>query len=577
MRKSIFLKIFCTYLLIVAILSSSILVFSFNTIRNHYIETLTHDLRNLGTSLLLKAAPLFKEKSFEELDVLVKRLGKDINTRITIINIEGVVVADSEKKPQSMENHRTRSEILQVLEGKVGTSLRFSTTVQEEMLYVALPIERSGNTVGVLRVSLYLKDINNLLGLLKTNIIYSALVIAFISLLGALIFTRSLSKPIRELTNASRKVASGDFNVRVFLKNRDELKELSDSFNYMTEQIRTLFTQLSLQKEQLNSIISSIQEGLFVCDKQGKIILCNESFKKIVQGSDAEGKYYWEVVREPQFGESIKKVSREKRNYIDEMLLHDKVFLCSITFLDSREEIVTLLYDITEMKNIEKIKKDFVVNVSHELRTPLTAIKGFVETLEEEDGEKNQHYVDIIKKHTDRLINIVKDLLALSQLEEKGTTLELEEVNLGNLIEQTFKIFEPRMREKHLKLDLNIESDIPPIKADSFKLEQALINLLDNAIKYTEHGTITLSLTHRDYQAVIKVTDTGIGIPDEHIPRIFERFYVVDKSHSRKLGGTGLGLSIVKHIVLLHNGTLDVKSIPGEGTTFSLTLPINPS
>jgi len=577
MRKSIFVKLFCAYLLVVALLSALILIFSFKTIRNHYIETLTNDLKNLGTSLLLKTTPLFEEKRFEELDGLVKRLGKDINTRITIIDAEGFVVADSEKNPKLMENHKTRPEIFQVLKGRVGTSLRFSSTIKEEMLYVALPIEKSGYTLGVLRVSLFLKDINRLLGSLKINIIYSALIIALISLLCALIFARSLSKPIRELSSASRKVASGDFNARVFLKRRDELKELADSFNYMTEQIRTLFTQLSHQKEELNSIISSIQEGLLVFDRNGKIVLSNESFKKFIQCSEIEGKFYWEALREPQFGELIKKVRKDKKNYVEELIVNDKVFLCSTTFLSTREEVVVILYDITEMKNVEKIKKDFVVNVSHELRTPLTAIKGFVETLEEGIDEKNRRYVDIIRRHTDRLINIVKDLLLLSQLEEKGTTLELEEVDLGNLIERILKIFEPRMREKNLKRELKIKDDLPLIKADSFKLEQALINLLDNAINYTERGIITISLKHRDHQVVIEVQDTGIGIPDEHIPRIFERFYVADKSRSKMLGGTGLGLSIVKHIVLLHNGAIDVKSTPGEGTTFSITLPINPS
>ena len=415
-------------------------------------------------------------------------------------------------------------------------------------------------------MSLFLKDINSLINSLKRNIFFSALIIALISLLGALIFSRSLSKPISELNAASHKVATGDFNVRVFLKNRDEIKELGDSFNYMVEKIRELFTELSLKKEQLNSIISSIQEGLLVFDKNGKIILSNDSFKKIIDESDIEGKYYWEAVRVPQFSDLIKKVTGGGRNYVaEELPLQDKCFICSVTFLESREETVVILYDITEMKNVEKIKKDFVVNVSHELRTPLTAIKGFVETLEESVEEENRNYVEIIKRNTDRLINIVEDLLVLSELEEKVTTLELEEVHLKEMIERILKIFEPRMKEKGLRLELQIEDAVPLIMADAFKLEQALINLIDNAVKYTEQGTIAISLKHLDNQVMIEIKDTGIGIPEEHIPRLFERFYVVDKSRSKRLGGTGLGLSIVKHIVLLHNGTLQVKSPPTQG------------
>ncbi len=576
MKKTIFTKVFCAFLLLIGLLSTVILLYSFNTIRSHYIDTLTNDLQHLAATLRLKVNPLFSKKHFDELDSLVKQLGKEINTRITVIDYEGVVVADSEKDPNMMENHKFRPEILQVLQGELGTSLRFSTTVKEEMLYVALPLEEKGKTTGVLRVSLFLRDINSLINSLKKNIFFSALIIALISLLGALIFSRSLSKPISELNAASHRLATGDFNVRVFLKNRDEIKELGDSFNYMVEKIKELFTELSLKKEQLNSIISSVQEGLLVFDKNGKIILSNESFKKIIRENAIEDKFYWEAVRVPQFADLIKKVTEEGKSYIaEELPLQDKFFICSVTFLESREETVVIFYDITEMKNVEKIKKDFVVNVSHELRTPLTAIKGFVETLEESVEEENKNFVEIIKRNTDRLINIVEDLLVLSELEEKGTSLELEDLQLKEMVERILTIFEHRIEEKGLTLVLHVENAIPPIMADAFKLEQALINLIDNAVKYTEKGTIALSLRHVDNKVMIEIKDTGIGIPEEHIPRIFERFYVVDKSRSKRLGGTGLGLSIVKHIVLLHNGTLQVKSSPSQGTTFSITLPTN--
>ena len=261
---------------------------------------------------------------------------------------------------------------------------------------------------------------------------------------------------------------------------------------------------------------------------------------------------------------------------VEELPLHDAIFLCSISYLPEREETVVILSDITAMKRVERMKKDFVVNVSHELRTPLTAIKGFVDTLEETVDGTNKHYVEIIKRHTDRLVNIVKDLLTLSELEERETVLALEDVNPEELIRRISLLFEPRMREKGLVWTWNIEPNISSIKADSFKLEQALINLIDNAIKYTERGTVTLSLKNRNGHIVIEMSDTGIGIPEEHLSRIFERFYVVDKSRSKRLGGTGLGLSIVKHIVLLHNGTIDVQSIPSHGTTFSICLPVNP-
>jgi len=577
MIKSLFGKLFAAYLLIVLFVSLFILFASFNAFRNYSLSIHTDDLQNLATVLLPRVTPLYVQGTYTQLDTLVKGLGPDINTRITIVNRDGVVVADSEKDPGLMENHRFRPEILQVLEGERGTSLRFSSTVKEEMLYVAMPIREQGTIQGVLRVSLFLADFNRHFSRVRNTVIYSAIGLSLMALFAAFLFSRSMARPIRELRFAARRLAAGDFTSQVIIRDKGEIQDLAQSFNYMIGEINKLFTRLADQRDQLNSIISSIQEGLLVFDRKGRITLCNQSFKKYMQGSSVKGKYYWEVVRIPRFTELIKKVQEDKVSYyVEELSLHDTCFLCSISYLAEREETVVILSDITAMKRVEAIKKDFVVNVSHELRTPLTAIKGFVETLEETVDEKNQHYVGIIKRHTERLVNIVEDLLTLSELEERETTLLLEDVNPEELLRSISLIFEPRMREKGLFWTWNIEPDIPNIKADSFKLEQALINLIDNAIKYTEQGAITLSLKHRDSRVVIEVSDTGIGISEEHLSRIFERFYVVDKSRSKKLGGTGLGLSIVKHIVLLHNGTIDVKSTPAHGTTFSISLPANP-
>ncbi|ODS33284.1 MAG: two-component sensor kinase [Candidatus Scalindua rubra] len=573
MKKSIFVKVFGGYLLIVLVILSITFFLSFRVIRHHYIDTLTGNLKNLCFTLKLKISPLLENNRIEELDTLIKKLGRQIETRITVISTEGVVFADSEKDPALMENHKNRLEVIQAIKDGFGTSLRYSTTVKEEMLYVAVPIEKDGKISGVLRASLFLKEINNLLYNLKMTIIKTAVIIVVILLLGAFVFSRNLSRPLKELSAASRKIAQGDFNTKVFLNNKDEIKELADSFNYMTDQIKTLFTQLSYQKEELNSIISSIKEGLCVLDNEGRITISNESFRKFVQNDSVKGKFYWEVLRKIKFDELINKVRDEKTSLVDEIEINSRTYLCSATFCSNKEEIVVTLHDITKIKNLEETKKDFVSNVSHELRTPLSAIKGFVETLEEGIDEKNKNYLDIIKRHTDRVINIVKDLLLLSQLEEKSSSLELEEVNLKSLIENILKIFDQSLREKNLVLKFNADDNLPLIKADPFKLEQVFINLIDNAINYTERGEIKIYLSQNDKAVITEIQDTGICIPREHLSRIFERFYVVDKSRSRKLGGTGLGLSIVKHIVLLHNGKIDVKNVPGTGTKFIVTLP----
>jgi two-component system phosphate regulon sensor histidine kinase PhoR len=273
------------------------------------------------------------------------------------------------------------------------------------------------------------------------------------------------------------------------------------------------------------------------------------------------------------------KEARSKQNSIvDELELNNRIFLYSATFCSNNKDIVVTLHDITKIKNLEKTKKDFATNVSHELRTPLTAIKGFVETLQEANNdEENVHYLDIISRHTDRVIRIVNDLLLLSKLEGTPDNLELEKVNLNILMENILKIFEQSLEEKNLALKFNTDNNLPIIQADPFKLEQVFINLIDNAIKYTERGEIVITLSRNNETVIIEIQDTGICIPQEHLSRIFERFYVVDSSRSRKLGGTGLGLSIVKHIVNLHNGKIDVKNIPGSGTNFIVTLPVGHS
>jgi len=576
MKNSIFVKIFGGYILIVIIILAITLPLSFRAVRHNHIDTLTANLKNLCFTLNLKISPLLENNQIEELDTLIKKLGEQINTRLTIINPEGVVFADSEKIPTLMENHKNRIEIIQAINDGLGTSLRYSASVKEEMLYVAMPIVVDGKVIGVLRASLFLELINNLLNDLKKNIIKIAAIIVVILLIGAFLFSRSFSKPINELGIASRKVAKGDFSTKVFLNSKNEIRELADSFNYMTDQINTLFTQLSLQKEELNSIISSIKEGLCVIDKEGVISISNESFRKIVQNNSVKGKLYKEVLDKTRFDKLIKEVRNEKKNIVDEIEMYNRTFLCSAASCSNKEDIVITLHDISKIKNLERTKKDFVSNVSHELRTPLTAIKGFVETLQDTDNiDENQHYLNIINRHTDRVIRIVNDLLLLSKLEGTTDSLECEKVNLNDLIENIVKIFEHRLNEKNLALKFNTDDNLPIINADPFKLEQVFINLIDNAIKYTEKGEVVVSLNHNSQMVIIEIQDTGICIPQEHLSRIFERFYVVDSSRSRKLGGTGLGLSIVKHIILLHNGKIEVKNIPGAGTNFIVTLPVN--
>ena len=573
MKRSFFSKIFIGYLLIIFALSSLILVLSLNTIREFYRDTFTDHLKTLAYTLNSEVAHLLDTGRANQLDEFIKTLGSKIHTRVTIIATDGTVLADSEQNIQLMENHSHRPEVVEALQGKTGKSIRFSSTANRDMLYVAVPLEKDGKFTGVIRTSLFLGDIDNLLTKLNYHVAGISLGIVFIALLAAFLIANSVVRPVRHLTLAARKVASGDFSVRVFLKTKDELRELADSFNRMNEEMEKMFSELGQQKEELKTIIDSLQEGLLVLDKQGRVIRSNESFRKIIGNQVVEGKLYWEIMRNPRFPELLKKAGLEKEKFMEDLTLGDRVFMCSVTPLQGGDGIVSIFYDITEIKNTEKIKKEFVINVSHELRTPLTAIKGYAETLRKEvDTAPGKKYLEIVERNTGRLINIVNDLLLLSSLEEKAV-LELEDIDLGGFLENVIRIFEQRLKDKQLSLVIDVKENLPPIKADLFKLEQMLVNLLDNAVKYTDRGEITVSMDVHDKRVRIQVRDTGIGIPKDDIPRIFERFYVVDKSRSRKSGGTGLGLSIVKHIVLLHHGTIDIESALGKGTSVTVTLP----
>jgi len=575
MKNSLFSKVFGGYLIIICILLLLIPLISFKLIRTYYVNTLTENLKNIAITTSPQIVSFLERERFQEMDRFLKNLTGKINARITVIDKEGTVLADTEKDPSVMENHKIRPEIIDALSSGVGKSMRLSVTLEEEMLYVALPIDKNGTILGVVRMSIPLKQVNSLLRALQVRILLGIAIVTLLSIGIAFFLSRGLSKPVDILASAAKSLAKGKFDTRVYLQTGGELKGLETSFNEMAGRMEGLFGNLSRKNEELDTIVSSIQEILVVLDKDGRIKLTNESFRKTLDNEDVQDKFYWEVMRCPDFSELIRKVTEERKHRTEEIEFRGKHYLCSVTFLSSKEEMVAVLYDITDLKNLERVKRDFVANISHELRTPLTAIKGFVETLEEEEDIKNVQYLEIIKRHTDRLMNIVNDLLLLSELEQAGTALEVEDVNLVSVVENILKVFEQGAKSKGIELKLIAGESMKAVQADPFKLEQMFINLLDNAIKYTEKGEVSISLRQEDLKSIIKIQDTGIGIPASHLPRVFERFYVVDKSRSKKLGGTGLGLSIVKHIVLLHGGTIDVESSLGIGTKFTVILPNN--
>ncbi len=573
MRGSLFFRVFAGYVLLAVVLSAVTLSLSFRAIGHHYERTVATGLRDLGFSLALEMAPLVESGRHDEMNAIARNLGLTTATRITVVDTAGAVLADSDEDARLMDNHRTRSEVMRALEGEVGEARRVSSTLHQAMLYVAVPIRIDGKVAGVVRTSTYIKNVAALLHGLEKSLAELAVGVVLVSLLVAFAFSRSLTRPIGELGAAARRVGSGDFGARVIMGGTGELRTLGDTFNQMTDKIRSLVGDLSHRQEELASVISSIHDGLVVLEADGVIALANQGFRQIVGQEKVEGRPFWEVLRAPQFADLVREVSRDHPGLSRYVTIDERTYAANASFIGSRRDMVVLLHDVTDLKNLERVKRDFVVNLSHELRTPLTSIKGYLETMEHEAEGGAGPYLEVIRRNADRLGLIVEDLMRLSELEDSQTHLELEEVDVRRVIENVIPAFDHRLGEKQLALEVNAPGGPFIVMADAFKLEQVLVNLIDNAIKYTEKGTIRVSLRKDGGHLVLEVADTGIGIPREHLPRIFERFYVVDKSRSRKVGGTGLGLAIVKHIVLLHNGSIDVESVPGQGTKFTVTLP----
>ncbi len=577
-RKSVFSKIFLSYLVLIALFVGIILFFSFKLIRQHYLRSFTESLKNISCVLRPQVVSYIESGKFRELDSFINDLSKRVNVRITIFSMDGKVIAASKRDFAGINSYfaEYKTYIPSLLKKKTKNGFEYTITVKEKMLCVAtVLLDSNKKPVGVLITSLLVEEIDKLLDSLIRAFFEILICVVLVSALIAYVFSRNFSKPIKILAVASRQLAHGEF-ISVDLSERgDELGDLAKSFNEMSRKLERLFEDLKSKQSELEQIISSLPDGLAVLDRKGKILMCNNSFNRLTGTKNCKFRFYWEILREPNILELIDKAIKEGKDILNEVKLGSRYFILNIVNIKNEKEVILLLHDVTDFKKLQKIKRDFVANASHELRTPLTAIKGYLETLEDElESEEAKLYIRIMKRNTERIIRIVEDMLTLAELEDKDLTESFAEVNLETIVLNVVRMFKPKAKEKGLILDFKKEGEFGfTIRGDEFKLEQVFINLVDNAIKYTEKGKVLVSIKSFKDKVVVIVEDTGIGIPSKHLDRIFERFYVVDKSRSKNLGGTGLGLSIVKHIVQLHGGDIKVESVLGEGTRFIITFP----
>ena len=523
-----------------------------------------------------------------DLHAWTRRAAARAEARITLINPAGIVLADSEHDPETMENHARRPEIVAAYGGQIGKSIRRSATLGLDMCYLAVPLTYRGQPQFVLRLALPLEDLHAAVAPVRRRILAASLLVFVTALLLAYLFSRSFTRRITRLKEFAEGLPEARSWESPFPPADDELDLLANAFKRTGARLRDAVDRLSLESAQREAILASMVEGVLAVDGDLRITFCNASFLRLIgPGTDdrrqiPEGVPVIEVIRDPALTDLLSRVLAQGGSLKQRLRLptegHWFEVQVSRLAAPSRGGAIAILHDVTDLERLERVRKDFVANVSHELRTPLTAIRGCAETLLEgalEDKENNRRFLEIIRAQAVRLDNIASDLLVLSELESGKPAAAPERVSVAAAIEAALRAVESEARDREVRLVRgNLEE--AEVLGHRTRLEQGLVNLLDNAVKFNRPGgEVRVEATFSpDGRVRIGISDTGIGIPSQDLSRIFERFYRVDKARSREVGGTGLGLSIVKHIVERMDGTISVESRLGEGSTFAIHLPV---
>lgn len=571
MRKSIFSRIFLTYaiLLILSMLSMELYITS--AVRENHLDSLRRDL---SIQADLAAKSLFFEQS--NLDEMCVRLKEIAGARITVIASDGKVIGDSDHDSSLMDNHAGRTEIGQAaLYGK-GTTIRYSETMEYDFLYVARKVMIKSTEEGFVRLAVPLRDIDEAVNLLRIKI---TLIVGLILLLtGAFAIwqTDHLRRLLKQVMDFSRSLAQGKIDGRLFLKEAAEFDDIAGNLNAMSVTLQGMMSQIEEERNQLNVILKSIPDALLIIDSRGSIIISSSSSGEFFGDLPLQGRQFIEVVRSHEFAAVMEEVRKTLLPGMTEFSLDcpDERYIAvrvSPLFYKAQEfsGFVAIFHDITMLKRLEHVRKDFVANVSHEIKTPVTAIKGFADTLLEgalDDRENAIKFLQTIKSNSERINSLVDDLMTISKIELGVIRVDKALIKIDDVIENVSELLGSKAAGKNLYLRPSVKSGLKEITADKNRLVQIFINLVDNAIKFTDTGGVTFGMEEEDSRSFLFVEDTGIGIPEKHLPRLGERFYRVDPARSRKMGGTGLGLAIVKHLVKAHGWDMHIESVPGKGT-----------
>ena len=588
-RRKLLWQLYPSYLVIILLAVVALGWYASSTLRDFYYQQTADSLEHQAHYMGELIGDRFDSEHITEVDALCDTMGPMVANRITIIALDGTVLGDSEKHPRTMENHGTRPEILEAYKGQRGISIRFSNTLQTNMMYVTHPMMRENRIVGVVRVAMAETVLDETLNDIYVSIAVYALLIALFAALFSLFFARRVDRHVATIKEGAIRFAHSDLEYRFEPQPSDEMNALAESMNHMAEQLLERINTITSQRNEIQAVLSSMVEAVLVVDTDRNIVRMNTAAASLFNcsASDAKGRPTSDVVHDTDLLNFIDAVL-ETREYQESHIVFgdtDERFLhANGTILrDAGNQLLgalVVLNDVTRLEKLENIRRDFVANVSHELKTPITSIKGFVETLKDgamEDRDSALRFLDIIVKHTDRLTAIIEDLLALSRIEQESDQEQIPVTwgHVKDVLDGAVMVCRSKAMEKNIAINLSCDA-VTQASYNALLVEQAVVNLIDNAIKYSERGgSIDVSAHTENGALYLAVKDTGAGIPQEHLPRLFERFYRVDKARSRKLGGTGLGLAIVKHIVQAHGGAIEVESVHGEGSTFTIKIPIS--
>ena len=589
--RSIRTKLFATYavllFLAVILLGAGFTWF----IRGFYLDTvrqrLAEEARVSGELLKPVLTAQDVRKRIAEIDEHVTILGEQTSVRITLVAPGGEVLGDSAQNAALMDNHLSRPEIIAAQDGQTGSAIRFSHTVEQELLYVAIPLDEAGQRIGYIRLALPLAQLNQALRRVQYGLLAGLLFVLLLSLAISLKLAGSLTRPLEQMADVAEQISKGNLTSRIYLPNKDELGLLSDAINQMAQSLEEQVREVMANRDQLETILSTMVEGIVVFDADGKAVMANPATEQMLglEKGACYGRRSLELVRSADLHEKIVAVSKDKvysEYEIQTMIPEKKVLRVTLAPIrpqqvENNAGVLAVFHDITRLRRLEDMRSDFAANVSHELRTPLTSIRGFAETLLNgaySEPDTALRFARIIHREAERLGVLIEDVLKLSKIEGGKITVSKAPVDVSTVINDVLEQLAPRLHDYKVKWQSPL--GLPPVCGDRGLLTQALFNILDNAAKYTHTGgTISISTGVEEGLVQISVEDNGIGIPKEAQQRIFERFYRVDRARSRRLSGTGLGLAIVKHIVEAHQGHLLLESEEGKGTRVSLFFPLH--